>query len=59
MGHIKREDLEGASVFLPPSKLLIAQDKVFSCLFDFHFSLRSENLKLTELQSLLLSKMGQ
>lgn len=59
MGHIKREDLEGTSVFLPPSKLLIAQDKVFSCLFDFHFSLRSENLKLTELQSLLLSKMGQ
>lgn len=59
MGHIKREDLEIASVFLPPSKLLIEQDKMFSCLFDYHFRLRQENLKLIELQSLLLAKMGQ
>lgn len=59
MGHIKKEDLEIASVFLPPSKLLIEQDKAFSCLFDYHFRLRRENLKLTELQSLLLAKVGQ
>lgn len=59
MGHIKREDLEIASVFLPPCKLLIEQDKAFSCLFHYHFRLRRENLKLTELQSLLLAKMGQ
>ena len=59
MGHIKREDLENALVFLPPSKLLIEQDKMFSCLFDYHFRLRRENLKLIELQSLLLAKMGQ
>lgn len=59
MGHIKREDLENALVFLPPSKLLIEQDKMFSCLFDYHFRLRRENLKLIELQSLLLAKMGK
>ena len=59
MGHIKREDLENALVFLPPSKLLIEQDMMFSCLFDYHFRLRKENLKLIELQSLLLAKMGQ
>lgn len=59
MGHIKREDLENASVFLPPSKLLIEQDKMFSCLFDYHFRLRQENLKLIELRSLLLAKMGR
>ena len=58
MGHIKREDLENALVFLPPSKLLIGADKMFSCLFDYHFRLRRENLKLIELQSLLLAKMG-
>lgn len=59
MGHIKREDLENALVFLPPSKLLIEQDKMFACLFDYHFRLRRENLKLIELQSLLLAKMGR
>ena len=59
MGHIKREDLETASVLLPPSQLLIEQDKMFSCLFEYHFRLRRENLKLKELQSLLLAKMGQ
>ena len=59
MGHIKREDLENALVFLPPSQLLIEQDKMFSCLFEYHFRLRKENLKLKELQSLLLAKMGQ
>ena len=59
MGHIKREDLENALVFLPPSKLLIEQDMMFSCLFDYHFRLRKENLKLIELQSLLLAKIGR
>lgn len=59
MGHIKREDLETASVLLPPSQLLIEQDKMFSCLFESHFRLRRENLKLKELQSLLLAKIGQ
>ena len=59
MGHIKREDLENALVFLPPSKLLIEQDIMFSCLFDYHFRLRKENLKLIELQSLLLAKIGR
>ena len=59
MGHIKREDLETALVLLPPSQLLIEQDKMFSCLFEYHFRLRRENLKLKELQSLLLAKMGQ
>ena len=59
MGHIKREDLETALVLLPPSQLLIEQDKMFSCLFEYHFRLRRENLKLKELQSLLLAKIGQ
>ena len=59
MGHIKREDLENALVFLPPSQLLIEQDKMFSCLFEYHFRLRREILKLKELQSLLLAKIGQ
>ena len=59
MGHIKREDLETASVLLPPSQLLIEQDKMFSCLFEYHFRLRREILKLKELQSLLLAKIGQ
>ena len=59
MGHIKREDLETALVLLPPSQLLIEQDKMFSCLFEYHFRLRREILKLKELQSLLLAKIGQ
>lgn len=59
MGHIKREELETASVFLPPSKLLITQDKFFSCLFKYQFRLRRENLKLNKLQSLLLAKIEQ
>lgn len=59
MGHIKREDLETASVFLPPSKLLMTHDKVFSCLFKYQFRLRRENLKLNELLSLLLAKIEQ
>ena len=59
MGHIKREDLESAVVIIPSSISLKDMDMQMSPIFDMYILKKQENLKLTELQSLLLAKMGQ
>ena len=59
MGHIKREDLESAKVIIP-SKLSMADVTTqMNPVFDMYVQKRKEILLLTELQSLLLAKMGQ
>ena len=59
MGHIKREDLESAQVIIPSDGALKELDMLMSPLFEMYFQKKKENIKLTELQSLLLAKMGQ
>ena len=59
MGHIKREDLESAQVIIPSDNSLQDMDKQINPLFDMYILKKLENLKLTELQFLLLAKMGQ
>ena len=59
MGHIKREDLDSAQVIIPSSNSLKDMDTQMSPIFDLYILKKQENLKLTELQSLLLAKMGQ
>ena len=58
MGHIKREDLESAEVIIPSDDCMIEYDKMMSPIFDTYALKKQENLKLTELQSLLLARMG-
>lgn len=59
MGHIKREDLESAQVIIPSDNALKEIDALMHPVFDIYMQKKTENLKLTELQSLLLAKMGQ
>ena len=59
MGHIKREDLENAKVIIPTENSLKSFDMYMSPIFDSYTHKKKENLLLTELQSLLLAKMGQ
>lgn len=59
MGHIKREDLESAQVIIPSDEILKAVEVQMSPVFEMYVQKKKENLKLTELQSLLLAKMGQ
>lgn len=59
MGHIKREDLENAQVLIPSKKCLMELNEMMHPIFDIYILKKQENLKLTELQSLLLAKMGQ
>ena len=59
MGHIKREDLESAQVIIPSDNSLQDMDKQINPLFDMYILKKLKNLKLTELQFLLLAKMGQ
>ena len=59
MGHIKREDLERAQVIIPSDKCLIELNEKMHPTFEMYILKKQENLKLTELQSLLLAKMGQ
>lgn len=59
MGHIKREDLESAQVIIPSDDTLKDMDAQMNPLFEMYTLKKQENLKLTELQSLLLAKMGQ
>lgn len=59
MGHIKREDLESAQVIIPPDNVMgYLNDKIHP-IFEMYILIKQENLKLTDLQSLLLAKMGQ
>ena len=59
MGHIKREDLEAAHVIIPSEKSMMELNKKMHPFFELYILKKQENLKLTELQSLLLAKMGQ
>ena len=59
MGHIKREDLESAKVIIPSDDAMKEMDILMRPLFDSYVQKKSENLKLTELQSLLLARMGK
>lgn len=59
MGHIKREDLENAQVIIPAENVLKCLDVYMHPIFDFYVHKKKENLLLTDLQSLLLAKMGQ
>lgn len=59
MGHIKREDLENAQVIIPAENALKSLDVYMHPIFDLYEHKKKENLLLTDLQSLLLAKMGQ
>ena len=59
MGHIKREDLEIAQIIIPSDKCLMELNEKMNPIFEMYILKKQENLKLTELQSLLLAKMGQ
>lgn len=59
MGHIKREDLESAQVIIPSDSSLSEFDNQMRPVFDAYTIKKKENLKLTELQSLLLARMGE
>ena len=59
MGHIKREDLELAEVIIPSSSSMKEYDEIMSPIFDIYIQKKQENLRLTELQSLLLARMGK
>ena len=59
MGHIKREDLESAQVVIPSDESLNDMDTQMNPLFEMYILKKQENLRLTELQSLLLAKMVQ
>ena len=58
MGHIKREDLEAAQVIIPSEKSMMELNKKMHPFFEMYILKKQENLKLTELQSLLLAKIG-
>ncbi len=59
MGHIKREDLENAKVVIPNIDTMRKMDEQMSPIFHAKYLKQQEKIKLTELQSLLLAKMGQ
>lgn len=59
MGHIKREDLENAQVIIPTENVLKSLDVYMHPIFNLYVHKKKENLLLTDLQSLLLTKMGQ
>lgn len=58
MGHIKREDLESAEVIIPSSSMK-EFDETMNPIFDTYILKKQENLKLTELKSLQLARMGK
>ncbi len=59
MGHIKREDLDAAQVIIPSKKCLMELNEKMHPIFEMYILKKQENLKLTELQSLLFAMMGQ
>lgn len=58
MGHIKREDLTSACVLIPPNEIMTYLDGLFEPIIKTCSYKKQEILQLTELQSLLLAKMG-
>lgn len=57
MGHIKREDLESAQVIIPSHNELNDINQQMNPLFNAFIQKKRENLKLTELQSLFLTRI--
>jgi type I restriction enzyme S subunit len=57
LGHIKKEHLENAAVFLPIKEQLIFMNKIMRNLIENLISTKLENQKLEELKELLLAKM--
>lgn len=59
MGHIKRGDLEKATVLVPSSVEINRMNKFFKPLFDLRMNRQVENNKLKDIGELLLSKMSK
>ena len=57
LGHIKKEHLENAAVFLPIKEQLIFMNKIMSNFIENLISTKLENQKLEELKDLLLARM--
>ena len=58
LGHIKREHLDEAQVFIPTNEELIKMTKIMRSIFELLEIRQLENQKLTELKALLLSKLA-
>lgn len=59
MGHIKREDLEKAEVIIPSKFDLQKMNDAFEPVFKNIYNTKQEVLKLKELQTIILSKLGR
>lgn len=57
LGHIKREHLENAKVFVPTKEELQTFSNMIKDKFDYVINIKNQNQKLVQLQSLLLSRL--
>lgn len=57
MGHIKREHLEKAKVFVPAQKAYQQLDNLLNPILEYSLNLRIENKKLTQIRDTLLPKL--
>lgn len=58
MGHIKKNDLQSAVVFIPTKKEMQDLDSMIAPLFNYMMNLKRENIHLRTLLSLLTSKLS-
>ena len=57
MGHIKREHLDKAMVYIPPSDLLNKYNNIIAPLIEEIVNLQKENIHLTETRDMLLPRL--
>lgn len=57
MGHIKREHLEKAKVFIPAQKVYQQLDNLLNPILEYSLNLRIENKKLAQIRDTLLPKL--
>lgn len=57
MGHIKREHLEKAKVFVPAQKAYQQLDNLLNPILEYSLNLRIENIKLAQIRDTLLPKL--
>ncbi len=57
MGHIKREHLEKAKVFVPAQKAYQQLGKLLNPIFEYSLNLRIKNKKLAQIRDILLPKL--
>lgn len=57
MGHIKREHLEKAKVFVPAQKAYQQLDNLLNPILEYSLNLRIENKKLAQIRDMLLPKL--